>query len=57
MIMGAVITKLYVPNPCDIYNESRSLEDLSKGKKARKMLEAEERREARRAEEARYGNV
>lgn len=57
MIMGALITKLYVPNPYDISNESRSLEDLSKGKKARKMLEAEERREARKAEEARYGNV
>ncbi|KAH9210727.1 inorganic phosphate transporter 1-4 /Pi cotransporter [Leptodontidium sp. 2 PMI_412] len=57
MIAGAWITRIWVPNPCDIYNESRSLEDLSKGKKTRKIMEADEKREARRAEQARYGNV
>ncbi|KAH8769681.1 phosphate transporter [Hyaloscypha finlandica] len=57
MILGAYITKVWVPNPCDIYNKSRSLEDLSKGKQARKFLEAEEKREAKRAEQARYGNA
>jgi PHS family inorganic phosphate transporter-like MFS transporter len=57
MILGAYITKAWVPNPCDIYNESRSLEDLSKGKKARKLLEADEKMALRRAEQARYGNV
>jgi hypothetical protein len=57
MILGAYITKALVPNPCDIYHESRSLEDLSRGKQARKFLEAEEKREAKRAEQARYGNA
>ena len=57
MILGAFITKLWVPNPCDIYGESRSLEDLSNGKRARKKMEEDEKIELRRAEQARYGNV
>jgi PHS family inorganic phosphate transporter-like MFS transporter len=57
MILGAVITKTWVPNPCDIFGESRSLEDLSKGKKARKMMEKDEKAELRRVQQARYGNV
>jgi len=57
MILGAFITKVWVPNPCDIYGQSRSLEDLSKGKKARKKMEEDEKLDLRRAEQARYGNV
>lgn len=57
MILGALITKLWVPNPCDIYGESRSLEDLSKGKKARKKMEEAEKIERQMAEQAKYGNV
>jgi len=41
-ILGALITKFWVPNPCDINGESRKLEDLCDGKAARKRLEAEE---------------
>lgn len=57
MVFGAIITKVWVPNPCDIYGETRSLEDLSKGKKARKKMEEDEKLEKRAAERARYGNV
>ena len=57
MILGAFITKIWVPNPCDIYGESRSLEDLSKGKRARKRMEEDEKIELRAAEQARYGNL
>ena len=57
MILGAIVTKLWVPNPCDIYGEPRSLEDLGKGKKARKQMDEDERRNLRAAEQARYGNV
>ena len=57
MILGAFITKFWVPNPCDIYGESRSLEDLSNGKRARRKMEEDEKIELRRAEQARYGNV
>jgi len=32
-ILGAVLTKFWVPNPCNIDGESRTLEDLSRGKK------------------------
>ena len=56
MILGAIITKLWVPNPCDIYNEPRSLEDLGKGKKARKKMEEDERK-LRAVGQAQYGNV
>jgi len=41
-ILGALVTKFWVPNPCDINGESRKLEDLCDGKAARKKLEAEE---------------
>ena len=57
MILGAYITRVWVPNPCDIYGESRSLADLSKGKKERKKLETNERQDIRTSELARYGNV
>jgi PHS family inorganic phosphate transporter-like MFS transporter len=57
MVFGAIITKVWVPNPCDIYGETRSLEDLSKGKKARKKMEDDEKLEKRADERARYGNV
>jgi len=57
MILGAYITIVWVPNPCDIYGESKSLEDLSKGKQERKIMEVKEKLDARRAEQARYGNV
>jgi len=53
-ISGAVLTKLWVPNPCDINGESRKLEDLSEGKSKRKELEAEEL-ELRRRPPAREG--
>ena len=45
MIIGAEVTKIWVPNQCDTYGESRSLEDLSKCKKARQRMEEEERQE------------
>jgi hypothetical protein len=57
MIIGDGVTKVWVPNPCDAFGESRTLEDLSKGKKARQRMEEEERQEKRLAEQARYGNV
>jgi len=41
-ILGAVVTKYWVPNPCDINGDSRKLEELSDGKAARKILEAGE---------------
>ena len=44
MAFGAVVTYLWVPNPCDIRGSSRSLEVLALGKAHRKMLEAEEKR-------------
>jgi hypothetical protein len=46
-----------VPNPCDIYGESRSLADLSKGKKERRKIETKERQDIRTSELARYGHV
>jgi MFS transporter, PHS family, inorganic phosphate transporter len=42
MILGAIITKIWVPNPVDIWGNSRSLEDLSLGKHERKRMEKEE---------------
>jgi hypothetical protein len=57
MVLGAYITKLWVPKPCDIYGESRSLEDLSKGKRVRQQMEQDEKIELRNTEKARYGNV
>ncbi|KAE9988762.1 hypothetical protein EG328_007366 [Venturia inaequalis] len=43
MASGAIITKLWVPNPCNILGQSRSLEDLGLGKAARKRMEKDER--------------
>lgn len=43
MASGAIITKLWVPNPCNIWDKSRSLEDLGLGKAARKRMEKDER--------------
>lgn len=43
MAVGAVITKLWVPNPSNIWGQSRTLEDLSRGKAARKRYEKQER--------------
>jgi PHS family inorganic phosphate transporter-like MFS transporter len=52
MLFGAYITKIWVPNPCDIDGRSRSLEELGRGKEARKQMEEEER-DARRRSRAR----
>jgi PHS family inorganic phosphate transporter-like MFS transporter len=43
MVFGAIITKIWVPNPCNIWHQSRSLEDLGQGKAARKRMEQDER--------------
>lgn len=43
MASGAIITKLWVPNPVDKWGKSRSLEDLGLGKAARKRMEKDER--------------
>jgi len=43
MVFGAVITKVWVPNPCNLWNQSRSLEELGLGKASRKRMEKEER--------------
>jgi PHS family inorganic phosphate transporter-like MFS transporter len=42
MFPGAFITKIAVPNPCDLDGNSRSLEDLGMGKVARLLMEREE---------------
>jgi len=44
MFLGALVTKLAVPNPCDIDGNPRSLEELGKGKAYRLKLERDERR-------------
>ncbi|KAI9763896.1 MAG: hypothetical protein M1840_009008 [Geoglossum simile] len=44
MACGAAITYFFVPNPCDIRGNSRSLEVLALGKAHRKGLKEEERR-------------
>jgi MFS transporter, PHS family, inorganic phosphate transporter len=43
MLLGAFITKVWVPNPCDIDGNSRSLEDLGRGKEAREAMEQAEK--------------
>ncbi|TID26857.1 major facilitator superfamily domain-containing protein [Venturia nashicola] len=43
MASGAIITNLWVPNPCNFWGQSRSLEDLGFGKAARKRMEKDER--------------
>lgn len=57
MVIGAGVTKYWVPDPCDIYGISRSLEDLSEGKVVRKKMEDDEKIELRAAEQSRYGLV
>jgi MFS transporter, PHS family, inorganic phosphate transporter len=42
MAGGAIITKVWVPNPVDVWGRSRTLEDLGCGKAARKRMEREE---------------
>jgi MFS transporter, PHS family, inorganic phosphate transporter len=43
MLLAAFITKIWVPNPCDIDGNSRSLEGLGRGKEARKAMEKAEK--------------
>lgn len=43
MIAGAVVTRLWVPNPSNIWGQSRALEDLSLGKAARRRYEKQEK--------------
>ena len=57
MVIGAYITKVWVPNPCDINGDSRSLEDLGQGKEARKKLEDDEKKAKRLADQARGANA
>ncbi|OCK96699.1 MFS general substrate transporter [Cenococcum geophilum 1.58] len=50
MALGAFVTKIWVPNPCDIDGNSWSLEDLGKGKRERKAMERRKREEREAAE-------
>ncbi|KIW08654.1 uncharacterized protein PV09_00609 [Verruconis gallopava] len=43
MVAGAIVTLLWVPNPSNIWSQSRTLEDLSLGKHARKRYEKQEK--------------
>ena len=52
MLLGAFVTKIWVPNPCDIDGHSWSLEDLGKGKRERKAMERRKREERKAAERA-----
>ena len=45
MLLGAFVTKIWVPNPCDIDGHSWSLEDLGKGKRERMAMERRNREE------------
>jgi len=42
MVLGAIVTKVWVPKPVDIWGHSRSLEDLGLGKHERKRMQREE---------------
>ncbi|OCK85454.1 MFS general substrate transporter [Lepidopterella palustris CBS 459.81] len=53
MLAGASVTKAWVPNPCDINGDSRSLEDLGQGKQWRKKMEERERKEKKAADRTR----
>lgn len=55
MLLGAFVTKIWLPNPCDINGRSRSLEDLGKGKRERLAMERREKEERRAAEQANSG--
>jgi hypothetical protein len=43
MLAGAIFTWWWVPNPCDIDGNPRSLEDLGNGKHARQAMERAEK--------------
>ena len=43
MLVGALISYYITPETCDIWGNSRALEDLAKGKSYRKQLEQKER--------------
>lgn len=43
MGVGAFTTRMWMPNPSNIWGQSRSLEDLSMGKRARERYERQER--------------
>jgi PHS family inorganic phosphate transporter-like MFS transporter len=43
MVAGAVVTRLWVPKPSNIWGQSRTLEDLALGKVVRKRYEKQER--------------
>jgi hypothetical protein len=42
MAAGAITTKVWVPNPVDVWGRSRTLEDLGQGKAERKRMESDE---------------
>ena len=50
MLLGAFVTKIWVPNPCDIDGHSWSLEDLGKGKRERMAMERRNREKKEAAE-------
>lgn len=43
MLIGAIFTWFWVPDPCDISGNPRSLEDLGHGKQARKAMKRAEK--------------
>jgi len=43
MLLGAFLTWCWVPDPCDVNGNPRSLEELSQGKQARMEMERRER--------------
>jgi len=43
MLIGAFFTWWWVPNPCDIQGQPRSLEELGVGKQKRQAMEWAER--------------
>lgn len=45
MLLGTVTTKYLTPETCNIWGQSRTLEELSFGKAHREQLRAEESRE------------
>lgn len=50
MVAGAAITKYMTPETCDINGKSRTLEELSQGKKVRGEMERVERQRVRETE-------
>ena len=45
MLLGALVTKTITPETCNIWGQSRTLEDLSFGKAHREELRIQELRE------------